>query len=86
MSNESERHARVLVLIERPLVADVVRLTLNRGTFVTRHARDIREACEVLDAWRPQLAIVDIDGFGDQVVRRIASLGPPGGTAFRSSP
>jgi two-component system KDP operon response regulator KdpE len=78
VSNVPERHTRVLVLIEKPLVADVVRLTLNYGTFVTRHARDVREACEVLDAWRPQLAVVDIDGFGDQVVRRIASWGPPG--------
>ena len=78
MSNAPERHTRVLVLVEKPLVADVVRLTLKHGTFVTRHARDVGEACEVLDAWRPQLAVVDIDGFGDHVVRCNASWGPPG--------
>ena len=86
MSNVPERHTRVLVLIEKPLVADVVRLTLNHGSFVTRHARDVGEAFEVLDEWRPQLAVVDIDGFGDQVVRRIARWGHRAGIAFRSSP
>jgi two-component system KDP operon response regulator KdpE len=78
VSSEPERPLRVLVFAKKPLVADVVKLTLNHGKFVTRHVQDVREAFEVLEDWRPQLAIVDMDSGGDQVVRRIAIGGHPG--------
>ena len=78
MSSELEQPLGVLVLVEKPLVADVIMLTLNHGKFVPRLARDIPEAFEALDDWRPQLAVVDLDSVGDQVVRRIATGGHPG--------
>ena len=78
MSGEPERPLRVLVVTEKPLVADVVALTLHHGAFVTRHARNVVEALELLEDWRPQLAIVDLDSVGDQVVRRIATGGHSG--------
>jgi DNA-binding response OmpR family regulator len=75
VSNEPERPLRVLILVERTLVADIVTMTLKHGTFVTRHARDAREAFEAIEDWRPQLAVIDIDSVGDQSVRRIANGG-----------
>src|SRR5215210_6793964 len=71
--------ARVLVLVEQPLIAEVITLTLNHGVYVTREARDAREAMTVLGEWRPHLAVVDMDIGGDQLVPRMAHAGRDGG-------
>jgi two-component system, OmpR family, alkaline phosphatase synthesis response regulator PhoP len=56
---EDARHA--LLLLDRPIVVDLVELTLNHGMFVVRAARDLREADHILGEWRPHLAVVDMD-------------------------
>jgi two-component system, OmpR family, response regulator ResD len=63
--------ARVLVMVEQPLIADVIELTLNHGAFATRKAKDLAEATIVLDEWQPHLAVVDMDIGGDRLVRRL---------------
>jgi DNA-binding response OmpR family regulator len=80
VSSDPEHFPRVLVVAEKPLVADVVTLTLKHAEFVTRTARDLGEAFSVLDEWQPHLAVVDLDrdGFGEKVVRRIVDGGHPG--------
>ena len=75
MSRDQERAMRVLILVEKPLVADFVQFTLNHGMFLTRQARDGTEAFQVLEDWHPQMAVVDVDSVGDRLVRRIASGG-----------
>ena len=52
---------RVLVLVEQAPVAEVIRLTLNHGFCVARAARDISEATVILEDWRPELAVIDIE-------------------------
>ena len=52
---------RALVLQDRPLVADLIELTLNHGLFVVRTVRDIDEADAALAGWAPHIAIVDMD-------------------------
>jgi two-component system, OmpR family, alkaline phosphatase synthesis response regulator PhoP len=52
---------RALVLHDRPLVIDLIELTLNHGLFVTRAAADLTEAETILATWRPHMAIVDMD-------------------------
>ena len=52
---------RALVLHDRPLVVDLIRLTLNHGLFVVRAARDLAEAESILVDWRPHMTIVDMD-------------------------
>jgi DNA-binding response OmpR family regulator len=52
---------RALVLHDRPLVVDLIELTLNHGLFVVRAAGDLAEAETILAAWRPHMAIVDMD-------------------------
>jgi DNA-binding response OmpR family regulator len=52
---------RALVLQDRPLVADLIELTLNHGLFVVRTVRDIGEADAALAGWAPHIAIVDMD-------------------------
>lgn len=52
---------RALVLHDRPLVVDLIELTLNHGVFHVRAARDLAEAEAILAEWRPHLAVVDMD-------------------------
>jgi DNA-binding response OmpR family regulator len=69
--------ARVLVMVDQPLLADVIRLTLNHGVYVTREAQDVYEASKVLGDWYPHLAVIDMD-IGGQLVQQMA-VGDPGG-------
>ncbi len=52
---------RALVLHDRPLVVDLITLTLNHGVFVVRAASSLAEADAILHEWGPQLAVVDMD-------------------------
>jgi two-component system alkaline phosphatase synthesis response regulator PhoP len=52
---------RALVLHDRPLVVDLIELTLNHGVFVVRAARSFEEAEEILADWRPHMAVIDMD-------------------------
>jgi len=72
--------ARVLVLVEQPLLVDVIKLTLNHGVYVTRETRDRREAEAALTTWRPHLAVIDMDIGGDRLIQRMARSGEGGGT------
>ena len=79
MSANINSPLKVLVLTEQRLIAEMVKLTLDRGMYVTRSVRDAEGAFELLEEWQPQLAIVDMDNGGDQVVRRITNGGHVGG-------
>jgi len=68
---------RVLVLTEQRLIAEMVKLTLNHGVYLTRYAKDLDDAWALLAAWRPQLAIIDMDAGGAVAVPRIGQ-DPPG--------
>lgn len=52
---------RALVLHDRPLVVDLIELTLNHGVFVVRAARSLEEAEAILADWRPHMAVIDMD-------------------------
>jgi Response regulators consisting of a CheY-like receiver domain and a winged-helix DNA-binding domain len=52
---------RALLLLDRPLVVDLIKLTLNHGLFVVRAARSLAEAEAILAAWRPHMTVVDMD-------------------------
>jgi DNA-binding response OmpR family regulator len=52
---------RALVLHDRPLVVDLIQLTLNHGLFVVRAARGLAEAEAILAEWRPHVAVIDMD-------------------------
>lgn len=62
LANEADLDARrALVLHDRPLVVDLIRLTLNHGLFVVRAARSLAEAETILSEWRPHMTVVDMD-------------------------
>lgn len=72
------RPARVLILVDQPLLAEVIKLTLNHGVFLTRETRDLPEATDVVTHWRPHLAVIDMDLGGDALVPRLAGRGECG--------
>jgi DNA-binding response OmpR family regulator len=61
VSVPGEKAHRALVLHERPLVVDLIELTLNHGLFVVRSAATLAEAERILGEWHPQLAVIDMD-------------------------
>ena len=52
---------RALILHERPLVVDLIELTLNHGLFVVRAASTLSEAEGIMAEWRPDIAVIDMD-------------------------
>jgi two-component system, OmpR family, alkaline phosphatase synthesis response regulator PhoP len=72
--------ARVLVMVEQPLIVEMIRLTLNHGVCVTREAKDVSEATVALSEWQPHLAVIDMDIGGDVLMRRMAPAGVGGAT------
>jgi DNA-binding response OmpR family regulator len=43
------------------MVVDLIELTLNHGLFVVRAAADLDTARQVLEEWRPHMAVIDMD-------------------------
>jgi two-component system, OmpR family, alkaline phosphatase synthesis response regulator PhoP len=52
---------RALVLHDRPLVVDLIELTLNHGLFVVRAAHSFVEAEAILAEWQPDMSVIDMD-------------------------
>ncbi len=52
---------RALVLHDRPLVVDLITLTLNHGLFVVRAADSLAAAEAILAEWPPDMTVVDMD-------------------------
>jgi two-component system KDP operon response regulator KdpE len=54
--------------MDRPLMAQVVQLTLNHGVYVTHSADSYAEAMGELQGWQPHLVILDMDVEGTRVL------------------
>jgi two-component system, OmpR family, KDP operon response regulator KdpE len=63
--------ARALLVIDQPVLAEVVKLALNHGQYDTRTARTVDEATGALTEWRPHLAVVDMDVAGGAILERL---------------
>lgn len=61
METQPDDARRALVLHDRPLVIDIIELTLNHGLFVVRAAGSLAEAESILAEWRPHISVVDMD-------------------------
>jgi DNA-binding response OmpR family regulator len=53
--------ARALVLVQQPLIGELITLTLRHGAYVTRVVQDATDAIAVLEHWHPDLAILTMD-------------------------
>src|ERR1700730_10692544 len=62
------RLARVLLVLDRPALVELVKLTLNQGHYHLSTAGTAEEAVVRLDEWRPHLVIFDADMDGQKVM------------------
>ena len=53
--------ARVLVVLDRPVLIELIRLTLNHGVYTTRAVTTATDAANALSEWQPHLAMLEID-------------------------
>jgi DNA-binding response OmpR family regulator len=63
---------RALLVIEQPVLADVVKLALNHGHYHTRVAQSVNEATGALADWQPHLVVMDMDAAGSRILEGIA--------------
>jgi DNA-binding response OmpR family regulator len=70
---------RVLLVLDQPLLAEVVKLALAHapGDFTARRASDADAAVGVLGEWRPHLAVVDMDLARGEMLARLGYTAPP---------
>jgi DNA-binding response OmpR family regulator len=55
---------RILLLLDREVLAQVVALALSHGDYVTRTAETVPDAIRTMETWQPHLAVVDMDTGG----------------------
>jgi adenylate cyclase len=70
--------AKVLVLLDRPLIIEILRLTLNHGVYTTRTVTTADEVATALTEWQPHLAILDMDLDGAPIMALLGAR-PTGG-------
>ena len=75
--NADVRHlntaARVLLVIDQPVLAEYVKLALAHSTYLTRVAPTVDATLAAITAWQPHLAIVDMDLAQDQILEQLVS-------------
>jgi DNA-binding response OmpR family regulator len=67
---------RVLLVVDQPMVVELVKLTLHHGDFEMRHAGSSAEAQLLLEQWRPHLVLLDLDLDGVNGARVMGRIGP----------
>lgn len=65
--------ARALLVIDQPVLAEIVKLALSHGQYTTRVAATAAEASSALAGWRPHLAIVDMDIAGSAMLDELGA-------------
>src|SRR5438270_1346511 len=70
--------ARVLVVLDRPMMIELIKMTLNHGVYTTRTVTSASEVATPLTEWQPQLAILDMDLDGMQIMTLLGAT-PVGG-------
>ncbi len=65
--------ARVLVLVDKKPIAELIKLTLNHGIFVAREVSDGPEAMALLEDWDPHLAVIEVELVDRQFFERIGT-------------
>jgi DNA-binding response OmpR family regulator len=71
VKTEQERALRVFVYTHQRFLAEMIKLTLNHGVYVTRAGHDVTEAAAIIRDWHPQVVVVDLDSEGDGLLHQI---------------
>jgi len=62
---------RVLLVLDRRTVVEMIRLTLNHGVYMCRMTSTVDAAAAVLADWQPHLVIFDADLDGQQIMQHV---------------
>src|SRR4029453_11977701 len=60
--------ARVLVVLDRPVLIELIKMTLNHGVYAIRTAATGPEVAAALADWQPHLSILDMDLDGAHIL------------------
>ena len=56
------------MVLDRPVLVELIKLTLNHGVYITRTATIATEVAAAVTDWQPHLAILDMDLDGAQIM------------------
>jgi DNA-binding response OmpR family regulator len=70
--------AKVLVVLDRSVLVEFIRMTLSHGMYTTRVATTATAVANTLTEWQPHLAIIDMDLDGAQILALLGAR-PAGG-------
>jgi len=70
---------RLLIVLDRPTMVDLIRMTLNHGVYMTRSASTPTAAAAIIDDWQPHLLIFDADLEGQLLMQHASGNAVGGG-------
>jgi len=68
---EQERALRVFVYTSQRFLAEMIKLTLDHGVYVTRVGHDVIDAAEIIRDWQPHLVVADLDSGGSDLLHQV---------------
>jgi DNA-binding response OmpR family regulator len=60
-------------MLDRPIVIELIKLTLNHGVYITRTAGTASEAAVALAEWQPHIAMLDMDLDGTRTMALLSA-------------
>ncbi len=75
--HDPPKTARVLLVVDQPLLARVIQLALAHGPYLAQVATTVVAADAALGTWRPHLAIIDMDLVDGALLERIGTRESP---------
>ena len=78
-AGQSHSPARVLLVLDQPVLAEVIKLALNHGRSLTQVVRNVEDAWTALREWRPHLAVIDMDLAQGAILDRLGYVAPQTG-------
>ncbi|HUX86801.1 MAG TPA: response regulator transcription factor [Chloroflexota bacterium] len=76
MSSTLRSPARVLLMVDQPILAEVIKLALNHGVFRVQVVQTPDDVLIVLRQWHPHLVIIDMDLAAGQVLDQLKHSEP----------
>jgi DNA-binding response OmpR family regulator len=67
--------ARVLLVLERPMLAELIKLTLNHGVYTTRTVVTSQQVESELTEWLPHLVVLDMELDGLNIINLLCTSG-----------
>ena len=78
MSGMVHSPARVVLVLDQPVLAEVIALTLNHGVFRVQVTPTVAGAQALLPEWRPHMLIIDMDLAGNDALSQLGAAGIDG--------